>query len=112
MVAVGALAGFVVVERRVPTPLLDPALLRDPRFRAATTGSLVLGLGIIGTTSYLPTLVDAGLGRGLAVATVPVLGWSVTSVAAAVLLPRLRVAPSGPRVIAALLVGVATGQLL
>ncbi|QVT80173.1 putative MFS-type transporter EfpA [Nocardioides aquaticus] len=112
VVAVAALLGFLAVERRVPAPLLDPALLRDPRFRAATTGSLVLGLGIIGTTSYLPTLVDAGLDRGLAVATVPVLGWSLTSVAASVLLPRLRVAPSGPRAIAVLLVGVAVGQLL
>ncbi len=106
-----ALVGFVRVERRVAAPLLDPVLLRDPRFRAATTGSLTLGLGIIGTTSYLPTLVDVGLDRGLAVATVPVLGWSLTSVATALLLPRLPVTPTGPRPIAALLVVVALGQL-
>lgn len=112
LVAVVALVAFVRVERRVPAPLLDPVLLRDPRFRAATTGSLVLGLGIIGTTSYLPTLVDAGLGRGLAAATVPLLGWSVTSVVTSVLLPRLPVAPTGPRPVAALLVVVAVGQLL
>ena len=111
-VAVVSVAAFVRVERRVAAPLLDPSLLRDPRFRAATTGSLVLGLGIVGTTSFLPTLVDVGLGRGLGVATVPILGWSVTSVAAALLLPRLPVAPAGPRPIAVLLVVVALGQLL
>lgn len=112
VVALGSAVGFVVVERRSPAPLLEPALLRNPRFRAATTGSLTLGLGIIGTTSYLPTLLQAGLGRSLWVATGPVLGWSLTSVAVSLLMPRLRVAPTGPRPVAALLVVVAVGQLL
>ena len=111
VLAVVGVIGFVRVERRVRAPLLDPTLLGNPRFRAATTGSLMLGLGIIGTTSYLPTLVDVGLGRGLSVATVPVLGWSLTSVVAALVLPRLPVTPTGPRPIAALLVVVALGQL-
>ncbi len=112
LTALVAVVAFVSVERRVAAPLLDPVLLRDPRFRAATTGSLVLGLGIIGTTSYLPTLVDVGYDQGLGVATVPVLGWSLTSVVVSVLLPRLRVTPTGPRPVAALLVVVAAGQLL
>ncbi len=110
--AVGAAACFVLVERGSPAPLLDPALLRDPRFRAATTGSLSLGLGVIGTTSSLPTLGRVGLGLGPWGAVAPVLAWSTTSVVVSLLMPRLRVAPAGPRPVAALLVVVAVGQLL
>lgn len=112
VVALGALVCFVRVERRAAAPLLDPRLLGDPRFRAATTGSLVLGLGIIGTTSFLPTLLQGGFGSSLLAGTVPVLAWSLTSVATALLLPRLPFTLSGPRPVAALLVGVAAGQLL
>ena len=42
-------------------PLLDPELLRHPRFRAATGGSLVLGAGMIGMASFTPTMVQVGL---------------------------------------------------
>src|SRR5207342_1163925 len=65
VLAVISLAGFVLVERRVAAPLLDPELLRHPRFRAATGGSLVLGAGMIGMASFTPTLVQVGYGRGL-----------------------------------------------
>ena len=44
-VASTVVLGHVLVERRVAQPLLEPALLRHSRFRAATSGSLVLGVG-------------------------------------------------------------------
>ena len=40
-----ALVGLVVVEARVPEPLLDRGLLRNSRFRSATTGSLASAPG-------------------------------------------------------------------
>ena len=60
VLAVISFAAFVLVERRVATPLLNPELLAHPRFRAATAGSLVLGAGMIGMASFTPTLVQVG----------------------------------------------------
>ena len=65
---------FVVVERRTTEPMLDLALLGSPGFLAATLGALVVGVGIIGMTSNVPTLVQLGLGDSLWTATWLVLG--------------------------------------
>ena len=103
--------GFGVVERRVPQPLVDPELLRAPRFRAATLGSLTLGLGIIGMSSFVPTVAQLGLGASLWTASLLVVAWSGTSVVTSYLIRHLRHPLEGPRPIAALLVLVAVGQL-
>jgi MFS family permease len=110
--AVVSFAAFVLVERRVAAPLLDPGLLRHSRFRAATGGSLVLGAGMIGMASFTPTLVQVGYGRGLWAATLPVFAWAGTGVVTSMLVRRIPHPLEGPRPVALFLVVVAVGQLL
>jgi MFS family permease len=112
LAAVLALAGFVVVERRTRDPLVEPELLRHRGFRAAAIGSMTVGAGITATASFLPTLVQVGLGDGLWTVAVLVIAWSGTSVATSVLLTRIRRSPAGPLSIALLLIVIAFGQLL
>ncbi len=107
-----AFLAFVFAESRVQDPLIDPKLLQHSRFRAATIGSLTLGAGIIATVSFVPTLVQVGLGSGLWTASLLVLGWSGTSVATAYLSRHIRHSMQGPLPIAASLVIVAVGQAL
>ncbi len=109
--AVLAAIGFGAIERRVPQPLVDPDLLRAPRFRAATLGSLTLGLGIIGMSSFVPTVAQLGLGASLWTASLLVAVWSGTSVVTSYLIRHLRHPLEGSRPIAMLLVVVAVGQL-
>jgi len=106
-----AAVGFAAVERRVAQPLVEPDLLRAPRFRAATLGSLTLGLGIIGMSSFVPTVAQLGLGASLWTASLLVVVWSGTSVVTSYLIRHLRRPLEGPRPIAGLLVVVAVGQL-
>ena len=75
-------AAFVVVELRRQAPMLDPRLLRRPDFAAATVGALVTGGGVIALLSFLPTLVQRGLGHSALVAALVLLPWSVPTVAA------------------------------
>ncbi len=96
VLAVASLVAFRVVEGRVAAPLLDPALLSHPRFRAATIGSFVLGAGMIGMASFVPTVVQLGLGSGLWTASLLVVAWAGTSVVTALLFPRLRHPLEGP----------------
>lgn len=112
VLALVALAAFVLVERRVAEPLIEPELLGHPRFRAATAGSFVLGAGMIGMASFTPLLMQVGFGRGLWVAIVPVVSWAGTSVATALLVLRIPYPLEGPRPVALFLVMVAFGQLL
>jgi MFS family permease len=110
VLAVLALAGFVLVERRAPTPLVDPGLIANRRFRGATTGSLVMGLGIIGMSSFVPAVAQLGLGTGLWAASLPVVAWAGTSVASSIGVRHLPHPLEGPFPIAALLVVLAAGQ--
>lgn len=112
VLAVASFVGFVLVERRVGQPLLDPELLWHPRFRAATGGSLALGAGIIGMSAFTPTIAQVGLGRSLWAASLPVLAWAGVSVASSMLVRRVPHPLEGPRPVAGLLVLVAIGQLL
>ena len=112
VLAIASLVAFRVVEGRVAAPLLDPALLSHPRFRAATIGSFVLGAGMIGMASFVPTVVQLGLGSGLWTASLLVVAWAGTSVVTALLFPRLRHPLEGPLPIALLLLVVAAGQFL
>ncbi|MGZ4465450.1 MAG: MFS transporter [Nocardioides sp.] len=110
--ALAGLVAFAVVESRVATPLLEPELLRNRRFRGATTGSLVLGAGIIGMSSFVPTVAQLGLGTGVGVASLLVVAWAGTSVVSSLLVRRLPHPLEGPFPVAILLVGVAAGQAL
>ena len=113
----GALAlvsavAFVVVESRVSSPLVDPDLLRAPRFRAATIGSATLGAGMIGMASFVPTLTQVALGASLWTASWLVVAWAGTSVVTAYLVRHLRRPVEGGRAIAGVFVLVAFGQLI
>ncbi|WP_298520521.1 MFS transporter [uncultured Nocardioides sp.] len=112
VLAMLALAGFGIVERRVAAPLLDPALLAHPRFRAATAGSLVLGAGMIGMASFTPAMVQLGYGEGLWAASLPAVAWAGTGVVTSLLVRRIPHPLEGPRPVALFLLVVAAGQLL
>ena len=60
VVAVLALAGFVVAERRAANPMLPPALLRRPAFATANAVAGAMNLGTLGLlfllTLYLQTV--------------------------------------------------------
>jgi MFS family permease len=112
VLAVLAFGGFAYVESRVATPLVDLELLRHPRFRAATTGSLVMGVGMVGMASFVPTVAQVGLGSSLWVASLLVVAWAGTSVITSMLIRHLPHPLEGPFPVAVLLVVVAAGQLL
>lgn len=111
VLALVALAGFGLVEARVRTPLVDPALLGNRRFRGATMGSLVMGLGIIGMSSFVPAVAQLGLGSGLWAASLPVVAWAGTSVATSIGVRHLPHPLEGPFPVAALLVLLAAGEI-
>lgn len=108
----GVLAGvaFVVLALRRRAPMLDLRLFRRPDFTGATVGGLATGAGVIATMSFLPTLVQRGLGHSALYAALLLLGWSATSVVTALLARRIRATPRVQLV--AGLVGVTLGQLL
>ncbi|MSZ77655.1 MAG: MFS transporter, partial [Actinobacteria bacterium] len=109
--AVSATA-LVLVERRVPAPLLEPELMTHRRFRAAALGSFVLGLSMIGLASFVPTVALVGLGRGLWESTWLVVVWAGVSVAASLLLRYVPWPMEGSGPVAGALVLVAGGQLV
>jgi len=83
------LAAFLVVEARVREPLVDLALFRVRGFLAASVGALVIGAAVVGLMSYLPSVLQRGLGESLLSVTVLVLVWSAVSTATALAVRRL-----------------------
>jgi EmrB/QacA subfamily drug resistance transporter len=54
VLSVGALVGFVLVERRAEEPILDPALFRNRVFAVTAAVGLVVGFALFGSLTYLP----------------------------------------------------------
>jgi EmrB/QacA subfamily drug resistance transporter len=54
VVSVLSLAAFLVVERRVPEPVLPPALFRNRVVVLASVISFVIGFALFGSLTYLP----------------------------------------------------------
>jgi MFS family permease len=81
--AVVLLAGFLAVQRRSRAPLVDLGLFRVRGFVAASTGALVTGAAVVGLMSYLPSVLQRGLGESLLSVTLLVLVWSAVSTATA-----------------------------
>lgn len=108
--AVVALVAFGLVERRVEQPLINPELLGHPLFLATIVGALVVGMGMIGMASYLPTVAQEGFGDTLRVASLPPLMWAVAGMLSALAVKRLPFTMDGPRSIAVLLVLTAAGM--
>ncbi|MGY1770903.1 MFS transporter [Blastococcus sp. SYSU D00813] len=120
-----ALAGFVAVERRVRAPMLDLRLFGARGFTSATVGAAVTGATVIGLSSYLPTVLQRGLGESLLAATLLVLVWSVVGTATALavrwvpgvdggvlLAAALAVSAAGLAVLAVLGPGATSARLL
>lgn len=59
--AVGAalLVGFALSQSRVPTPLLDPALVRNRPFIGWVLSTLTTSVGFLGVLVYLPTFLQS-----------------------------------------------------
>ena len=57
-----ALAAFVLVERRAVEPILPIALLRDRVFAVASSTSLIIGLALFGSITFLPLYFQTGGG--------------------------------------------------
>ncbi|MEU3985897.1 MFS transporter [Streptomyces sp. NPDC026672] len=62
LAAVVLLTGFVLLERRTATPMIDLSLFRSPGFLASSAGGLFTGFAVIGFFSVLPTLLQKSLG--------------------------------------------------
>ncbi|MFF5535495.1 MFS transporter [Streptomyces cinerochromogenes] len=93
--AVVLVAGFVAVERRTGTPMIDLGLLRHPRFLASSAGGLFTGLAVIGLFSFLPALLQQALGLSALATAWLFLLWSGLSFAVALQVKHLagRIAP-------------------
>jgi MFS family permease len=73
------LAAFVPAELRQPAPMIDLRLFRIPGFLAATVGAFVTGVTVVGLCSYVPSMLQRGLGESLLSATLLVAVWSAVS---------------------------------
>jgi hypothetical protein len=83
------LVAFVLVERHTAEPMIDLALFRIPGFLAATLGAFLTGAAVVGLSSYLPTVLQRGLGDTLLASTLLVALWSAVSTATALGVRRL-----------------------
>jgi EmrB/QacA subfamily drug resistance transporter len=75
--AVAALIAFVFVERRAVEPILPIALLRDRVFAVASSTSLIIGLALFGSITFLPLYfqtVDAASPTSSGLRLIPMMG--------------------------------------
>jgi hypothetical protein len=105
------LTGFAVVEGRIAAPMLDPNLLRNRRFLAASMASFANGAGATALASFTPTLVQRGLGRSLLAASLVTLLFAGTSVLVALQVKRLPSRWSSRSLLVTGLLVVGVGQL-
>ncbi|WP_084254908.1 MDR family MFS transporter [Nocardioides sp. J54] len=77
------LAAFVAVERRVPDPVLPLWVFRDRVLNSSTVGALVVGVLMLGVTSYVPVYAQRVLGAGAVVSGLAVaalaIGWPIAA---------------------------------
>jgi EmrB/QacA subfamily drug resistance transporter len=82
-VAAGALALFLLHERRTAEPMLPLHLFRNRVILGGALGGLTIGAVMMGITAFLPTYVQGPMGGSALTAgfvlTVMSLGWSLTS---------------------------------
>jgi MFS family permease len=111
VLAVLALALFVLVQARVAAPMLEPSLWRQPAFAVATGAAFATGAGVLGLMPYLAGFLEAALRILATTGAVLFLAWSGTSVLSALLARRIPARVSGRVQLAIGLLGVAAGQL-
>ncbi|HVV09817.1 MFS transporter [Amycolatopsis sp.] len=80
VVGVLALGGFLVAERRSKAPMVDLSLFRRPALLSATAVGFASGAGINALMSYLPSLLQRGLGYSTLATAGLLLAWSAPSV--------------------------------
>ncbi|WP_139978293.1 MFS transporter [Nocardioides litoris] len=95
VVAAVLVALVVLVERRSARPLVEPGVLRSPRFLVVVVAAFVLGTGPIALFSYLAAFTGPALGYSVVLTAVLLLGWSATSVVLALLARRIPASVSG-----------------
>jgi MFS family permease len=92
VIAAGAVAWFVSVERRAANPVLPPALMADRAIGPSLVGSALLGVGFLSLDTYVPLYVQGAKGGGAAAAagvvTPVMLAWAFSGVFAAPLVVR------------------------
>jgi len=106
------LTGFVVVERRSPSAMLDLSLFAQPAFVAATVGALATGAGVIALTSYLAAFLGLALRVSGIAAAVLLLLWSAVSAVTSLLARRIPATVPGRVQLAVGMLGVGVGELL
>lgn len=83
VVAFAALAGFGLRERRLRHPLLPLHLMFRPLLLTANASALLAGSLLLGTTAFLPPLVQGVMGRGALQAGIVIgaltVSWTITS---------------------------------
>ncbi|MGH3672157.1 MAG: MFS transporter, partial [Pseudonocardiaceae bacterium] len=107
------LVAFALAEwhlgRRGGAPLLELRLFHRADFVAVTVAGLSTGLGVIAVMSFLPTVLERGMGRSALLASLGLVIWSGISVPTALAARRLRV--RGELQLAAGLLVVAAGMV-
>jgi len=92
VIAVVALAGFYVAERRAAEPLLPLQLFRMRTFSVSTAASLLIGAVLFGVTIYVPVYAQGVLhssATSSGVILIPLsLGWVVASIISGQLVSR------------------------
>ncbi|GGR22284.1 MFS transporter [Streptomyces roseolus] len=112
LAAVALTAVFLLVERRVAAPMIDPGMWRRPAFRASTVGALFTGLAVIGMFSVLPALFQRGSGLSALAAAALFALWSGAAFVVALQARRLAGRLSAPYQLACGFALSAAGVLL
>ncbi|MGZ6748614.1 MAG: MDR family MFS transporter [Nocardioides sp.] len=83
VVALALLAGFLAVERRAPEPVLPLWIFRSRVLNAAAAASFVVGVLMLGLSSYVPLYAQTVLGHGAVVAGLALaamtVGWPIAA---------------------------------
>jgi MFS family permease len=83
MAAVALLATFVAVESRTPEPVLPLWIFRRRVLNASNSGAFVVGVLMLGLTSYVPLYAQTVLGHGALVAGLALasmtIGWPIAA---------------------------------
>ena len=90
--AVALLAGFVVVERRAPEPVLPPRLFSNRVFVVTSAVGLIVGFALFGSVTYLPLflqVVNGATPTGSGLQILPLMaGLLITSIASGQIISR------------------------
>jgi MFS family permease len=87
--AAAFLLGFVAHQLRARAPMLDLRGFRRPALRSVTVGAFTTGAGVTALMSYVPTVLQRGLGDGALFSALLLLAWSATSAVVAAAARRL-----------------------